>query len=313
MRARTPAERGLSRSRRGHDDPNPKQSEPRLRLQGVSQPRASGAQVVLTTGCLVVRMRAVRLNPETGIPLYRQLADQLSERIHSGKLAVGERIPSEPELAHQLGIGRPTVRQATDLLVRRGLLERRRGSGTYVLGPTEQVDLFTLAGTNAAFEGAGLELATEIVVPTTWVQSLDSQAGPLANTPGFTFCRRSTLARQPVMLEYVALGESAFPGFDRHSLEGQQLSLLIETHYRRKPTGGTQSLSVATLSADEARLLAVDAGTPALLILRRLDFALAPASLYVRIYVLTHLVALTQHLYATASATSQPLSLEHTR
>jgi GntR family transcriptional regulator len=61
-------------------------------------------------------------------------------------------LPSEHELARQFRVGRPTVRQATELLVRRGMIERRRGSGTLVRPARPEVDLFTLSGTIAAFE-----------------------------------------------------------------------------------------------------------------------------------------------------------------
>ena len=73
------------------------------------------------------------LNLNSPIPLYRQLALRLREDIDSGDIAVRQKIPSENELAREYGIGRPTVRQATDLLVREGILQRRRGAGTFVL------------------------------------------------------------------------------------------------------------------------------------------------------------------------------------
>ena len=63
------------------------------------------------------------LNPESPLPLYHQLADLLLQRIRAGEYPPGSRIPSEPELVRSFGIGRPTVRQATDLLVRRHCLE----------------------------------------------------------------------------------------------------------------------------------------------------------------------------------------------
>jgi GntR family transcriptional regulator len=92
------------------------------------------------------------LNFQSPIPLYRQLADILMEGIRSGDYhAVGARIPSEPQLAKDYGIGRPTVRQAIDVLVRKGMLERRRGSGTYVRAREQEIDLFSLAGTSSAF------------------------------------------------------------------------------------------------------------------------------------------------------------------
>ena len=63
-------------------------------------------------------------------------------RIRAGEYTLGSRIPSEPELARTFGIGRPTVRQATDQLIQKRRLERRRGSGTFVTEPPAEVDLF---------------------------------------------------------------------------------------------------------------------------------------------------------------------------
>ena len=67
------------------------------------------------------------LNADSPIPLYRQLATVLLARIRDGEYPLGSKIPAEPELSRRFGIGRPTVRQATDLLIRRRCIERRRG------------------------------------------------------------------------------------------------------------------------------------------------------------------------------------------
>ena len=50
------------------------------------------------------------------------------DKIRSGEYSAGSKIPSENTLATQYSIGRPTARQAIDMLVRKGLLSRRRGS-----------------------------------------------------------------------------------------------------------------------------------------------------------------------------------------
>ena len=62
---------------------------------------------------------------------------QLRARITSGDWPVGTRIPPEPALVELLGVGRNTVREAVQSLVHAGLLERRQGSGTYVLAVSE--------------------------------------------------------------------------------------------------------------------------------------------------------------------------------
>ncbi|HEY0186420.1 MAG TPA: FCD domain-containing protein [Cellulomonas sp.] len=62
---------------------------------------------------------------------------ELRHRITSGDWPVGSRIPAEPALVELLGVGRNTVREAVQSLVHAGLVERRQGSGTYVLSASE--------------------------------------------------------------------------------------------------------------------------------------------------------------------------------
>ncbi len=64
--------------------------------------------------------------------LYRQIADQLRQLIDSGEFAVGDRLPTERELADQLGISRPTIREALIALEVEGRIRIRVGSGIYV-------------------------------------------------------------------------------------------------------------------------------------------------------------------------------------
>jgi GntR family transcriptional regulator len=67
------------------------------------------------------------------VPLYYQLAPQLEGAIEHGRLSPGSLLGNEIELAGRLGLSRPTVRQAIQSLVDKGLLVRRRGVGTQVV------------------------------------------------------------------------------------------------------------------------------------------------------------------------------------
>ncbi len=67
--------------------------------------------------------------------LYRQVADQLRRLIESGEYGVGDRLPTERELAERLGISRPTVREALIALEVEGCIRIRVGSGIYVTAP----------------------------------------------------------------------------------------------------------------------------------------------------------------------------------
>jgi DNA-binding FadR family transcriptional regulator len=68
--------------------------------------------------------------------LYRQVADQLRALIDGGEFPVGSRLPAERELAEQLRVSRPTVREALIALEVEGRVRIRVGSGIYVIEPT---------------------------------------------------------------------------------------------------------------------------------------------------------------------------------
>lgn len=65
--------------------------------------------------------------------LYRQIADQLRALMRQGEFATGARLPAERDLARQLGVSRPSVREALIALEVEGWVEVRTGSGVYVL------------------------------------------------------------------------------------------------------------------------------------------------------------------------------------
>ena len=67
--------------------------------------------------------------------LYRQIADQLRSLIERGEFAAGARLPAERELARQLSVSRPSVREALIALEVEKTIEVRSGSGIYVLKP----------------------------------------------------------------------------------------------------------------------------------------------------------------------------------
>src|SRR3954449_5070932 len=65
-------------------------------------------------------------------PLYRQVRDTLVRRIADGVWRPGQLLPSEPELAVDLGVSQGTVRKALDEMAAENLVIRRQGRGTFV-------------------------------------------------------------------------------------------------------------------------------------------------------------------------------------
>src|SRR5579863_1509910 len=74
------------------------------------------------------------LSPDSAVPLYRQLYEQIAQKIRSGGLASGERLPATRELAGLLGLNRTTVSAAYELLESEGLIAGQVGRGSFVTG-----------------------------------------------------------------------------------------------------------------------------------------------------------------------------------
>ena len=90
----------------------------------------------------------VVINRSSPVPLYFQVAEQIERAIHDGRLVAGDRIANEVAWSDQLGVSRPTMRQAIQLLVDKGMLVRKRGVGTQVVLDISRVPAEEVAATH---------------------------------------------------------------------------------------------------------------------------------------------------------------------
>jgi len=109
--------------------------------------------------------------PADARKLYQHIADSISADIAAGRVGVGQKLPSERELAEKFQVSRPTVREAMLALEVRGLVEARHGSGVYVsesretVGRTSgpSVSAFELLEARALVEGEAAALAAATI------------------------------------------------------------------------------------------------------------------------------------------------------
>lgn len=80
----------------------------------------------------------VRVDPGDGLPIYRQIVEQVKAAIASGVLAQGDRLPSHRDLARDLVVAPLTIARAYDLLEREGFLVRERGKGAFVAASSKK-------------------------------------------------------------------------------------------------------------------------------------------------------------------------------
>ncbi|MFJ7332901.1 GntR family transcriptional regulator [Streptomyces sp. NPDC101116] len=122
----------------------------------------TGGRAARTTAAPALGPLDFALDRGSPVPLYHQLAQQLEAAIERGALPPGNLLGNEVDLAVRLGLSRPTVRQAIQSLVDKGLLVRRRGVGTQVVHSQVRRPL-ELSSLYDDLEAAGQGPATEVV------------------------------------------------------------------------------------------------------------------------------------------------------
>ncbi|MEV0272473.1 GntR family transcriptional regulator [Hamadaea sp. NPDC050747] len=210
---------------------------------------------------------SLTLDRSSPVPLYFQVAQQIEDLIDRGELPPGARLDNEIQLADSAGLSRPTVRQAIQYLVDKGLLVRKRGVGTQVVHGTVKrpVELSSLYDD---LSHVGQRPATKVLAVET-VAADDSVAVALGLAPGapvlhlerLRFAQGEPLA---IMHNWLPAGllDLTAERLEQHGL--YQLLRSAGVHMRV----ANQRISARAATAAEARLLHERRGAPLLTMTR---------------------------------------------
>jgi GntR family transcriptional regulator len=199
----------------------------------------------------------------TSPPLYAQLARLLVREIMAGRLADGQRLPPEREMAQEMGVAVGTLRRALAELERQGLLSRVQGSGNYIKATPE------IAGVYAFFR---LEKPGGGGVPDARLLDVSRHALPAEVAPdgweGHRIRRLRTLDGVPAALEEIWLDAASAPNLDAGTLPAalyrmyrEELGIWITHAEDRVSLGRVPDWALADF--------ALPAGAPCGLVLRR--------------------------------------------
>ena len=225
---------------------------------------------------------AAPVRPLPGQSRYGALAAALRARIVAGEWPPGTALPSEPTLAAQHGVALGTLRQALALLSDDGLIDRRKGRGTFVRsGLTGPLMLrFFRFG-----EGAGDVPVSRILSRQTVVASADvaRRLGLGRGEPVLRIHRLRSLDGQPRLLEDIWLPLPRFAALARGSTSrwGDLFYPLYAQRCDVHVTRAEDEISFGVLTAAQARELRLDAGHPCAMVTRQ-AFDLAGSCIEVR-------------------------------
>jgi GntR family transcriptional regulator len=201
-------------------------------------------------------------------PIYHQLHDLLRALVTGGEFKAEAQFLTERQVSERFGVSRVTANKALSQLVVTGVLEFRKGIGTFVRGGALQNDLRSLVSFTSKAGNSGK-------VPTTRVLRFSKQRvgglepsiaealklGPKDEV--FVMVRLRLADGEPVILERRHVVASLCAGLTREIATGS-LYEAFEKKFRLKLTGAEQTVRAIDLSSDDARLLKTDPGKAAL-------------------------------------------------
>jgi GntR family transcriptional regulator len=212
----------------------------------------------------------MKVNPDIALPLYAQVESILAASIADGTFPPGSRLPNEEELVEHYGVSRTTIRQTIQNLVRRGLIEIRRGKGTFVLQPKITQELTELTGFVEDMQSLGRQ-PTARLLDKRIVPADESVARQLAIATGTQVVRvqRVRLADNvPLSFDETYLPREIGEKIIENDLETEPIFTLLEQKYNMPLVEAEYRLEAVSADATVARALGIGAGSPIFLIER---------------------------------------------
>jgi GntR family transcriptional regulator len=201
-------------------------------------------------------------------PIYQQLNEALRALLASGELREGQRFLTEREICARFEVSRPTANKALSNLVSEGILEFKKGVGTFVRGVVLEHDLRALVSFTGKAVASGKRPSTQVL------EFRTHRAGQvakrirlelrLADDAGVHFMARlRSVDGRPVILERRWVPADLCPGLTRAELAGSLYSLWIR-RFGLRVDGASQTLRAVVLRGEDAKLLRSTRGAAAL-------------------------------------------------
>jgi GntR family transcriptional regulator len=210
-------------------------------------------------------LNALRLDPGSPVPLYRQLREAIQRVLQGGGWSDDRPLPSERELSESLSISRATVRQAIHELELEGWLVRRQGRGTFPSPAKVEQPLKLITGFSENMRQAGMN-------PTSRLISARLEPASPKVTAALRLSRGGVVAvitrlrlgdGQPLMLERAHVNYALTPGLLEHDLS-KSLYETLHTAYRLQFARGDETVEAIMADAKLAKVLSLKPGAPVL-------------------------------------------------
>lgn len=206
-------------------------------------------------------------------PLYHQLKEAIRSNIESGVWPSNFRLPNEFEVARKYHVSRTTVRSALNELAREGLLRRRPGQGTFVVGPKPEADLGRIqdltTGLLVLGPGSKHRLISQRIVPAN--ASIARVLDIPVRSHVLELGRLRLEHGEPVLIAKMHIPAKRVPGLEHEDLSGEVLYPMLADRFGIHITSARTWLEPTVADDYEAKLLGIDVHAPCMLIGRLLE------------------------------------------
>jgi GntR family transcriptional regulator len=212
----------------------------------------------------------VEIDPQNPLPLYAQIEALFTAGIRDGTRPPGSRFPSEDSLIERFGVSRTTIRKTIQNLAQSGLIEIRRGKGTFVTQPKMTQELTELSGFVEDMRALG-RTPTARLVSKQLVEANESVARQLGLTAGTPVVRieRVRLADDvPVSFDETYLPREIGEKVMENDLETEPIFSLLEQKYNLPLVEAEYRMEAVLAEGAVAWALGIAAGSPIFLIER---------------------------------------------
>ena len=219
-------------------------------------------------------------NHPNGTPAYKRIQNAILKRIQNEQLKPGDAVESERELAKIHGVSLMTARHALTVLEREGMVQRRRGAGTFVAPP--KIHFNKLMGFTELMAGRNLS-ANSKVLSFSQVENEQEVAARLALPEGSRLSKVERLrlgADEPFCLETCYLPAEEFAGLTRAALSRGSLFSILLRDYGIQLAYADEEVDATAADAITARLLKVPRGHPLLRIRQAIYSTKGKATLF---------------------------------
>jgi GntR family transcriptional regulator len=202
-------------------------------------------------------------------PLYRQVYDIMVRKVAQGVWRPGASLPSEQNLAKEMGVSQGTMRKVLDALTAENLLERRQGKGTFIAENTQERTLFRFF--RIARPG-GKRMTPERVDETVKLRAsraLERTKLGLARTDKVVeIVRTRHIEKVPSVHETIVLPAPLFPGIEKRASLPNSLYSIYQSDYGLNIVAAHEELSAQLATAADQEELGIPKGGPILVIER---------------------------------------------